>query len=169
MLAGERSVEPLDQLGHVGVNRLHQFDILLVVQFDHRAHVQAPDRSVRVVRRLRAVVRDDAVERGNELGEPARIDGGVLDEGDGLAQAGHAVEQRLARLAQLPRRGHRGRIGVACGRGGCDRFGQRREGPLELVGIVREVLDVEHGRRALAVRGGEQIHVSAVFGVPASQ
>ena len=74
--------------------------------------MQTTDGRVGVIRRRRPVRFDDAAELADELGQPGRVDRGVLDERERLAIAGHGVQQRLAGPAKFPGGRHRDGVGV---------------------------------------------------------
>ena len=72
------------------------------LEVDHGADVQAADRAVAVVGALGVVLGHDLAEARHELRQVLGVDGGVLDEGDGLVLALHAEEEAEPGLAELP-------------------------------------------------------------------
>jgi hypothetical protein len=112
MLAGHHPAEFLGEVGRPQGDAVHPRLVGGIGEVQQRTHVQDPDRRVGVERRDRALVLDDRAEPPDELAEPLGRHGVVLDEAERLAPARDRVEKRLAGLAQLPRAGHRSRVGV---------------------------------------------------------
>ena len=163
MLATERAAVLLHQIGHLGGDRHHLGAARGVVDLHQRADMQAADAGMRVVGGLGAMRRHDGAELVHERGQFHGIHGRVLHEGDRLARARHAVQQRLACLAQLPRIGQRPGIFVALhGRVG-QRGAQAIEARTHRIHRLRLELHVHDG--AQLARGGlrQHFHVVAVF------
>ena len=107
--------------------------------------------------------RHDGTELVHERGQFHRIDGRVLHEGDRLSIARHAVQQRLAGLAQLPRIGQR--LGILVALHG--RIGQRGTQAIKArahrVHRFRLELHVHDGAQLARGRLGQHLHVVAVL------
>ena len=115
----ERFFRDRTQFAHVGVG----------FHVEHRAHVQAADRRVRVPGADRPMVREDGVELVRVFGEMLERDGAVFDDRDRLRIAlhrGHDVEARGAHAPELRL------IGRARQRHDAVREAERRHHPIEL-------------------------------------
>ena len=165
MLARQRAAIARDELRDVLRDRHHHRAILRVMDRDERADVEASDRGMRVVRGGRSVLRHDRAELLDEVGQLRGVDCGVLDEGERLARARYAVQERLARLAQLPRLEALGGARVGRHRGARKRGAERVEPRRQLVGAVCEVLDIEHRAKRSRRRLRHQLDILAVLGV----
>src|SRR5262249_47317039 len=110
VLAGEGAAELENQRADLLGDPLHLPDLAVVLQVDQRPDVETPHRAVAVVAGGGVVAAEDFPEARDERGEPGRIDGGVLDEGDRLLLALEPEEEPEARLAELPDRLLLGRV-----------------------------------------------------------
>src|SRR4029450_8194098 len=68
-------------------DRAHLPDLARVLEIDERPDVEAAPRAVAVVPRRRAGAPQDLAEARDEGAELGRLDGRVLDEGEGLSVA----------------------------------------------------------------------------------
>ena len=102
MLARKRTTVLEHQLGDFLGDRLEFPHALLGLEVDHRPHVQAADRGMRIDAGRRPVPRDDLQELGDVVAQVLGSDGRVLDERDrlGIPFLGHRQPQR--HRAQLP-------------------------------------------------------------------
>ena len=169
VLARHHAPERLGQVRRLDGDGPHPLAVGGVVDVDQRPHVEHAHRGVRVEGRPRAVPGHDVAQSLHERREVLDGNGVVLDEGDGLARPRHAVQQRLAGLAELPRVEHRLRVDVElpadAGRPGPQGLETRRDPR----GLVREVLDIEHGLERHPLGGGHQVDVAPILGVGAGQ
>ena len=94
------------QLTHLLGDRAHELRLPGRAEVDERADVQAPDRGMAVEASAQAARVQDLPEPARVGGEPGRLDGGVLDEGQrpAGARAGRH-EQPQACLTNLQQRG----------------------------------------------------------------
>ena len=163
MLATQRAAVLLHQIGHLGGDRHHLRAARRIVDLHQRPDVQATHACVRVVGRLGAMRRHDGAELVHERGQFHRINRRVLHEGDRLAIARHAVQQRLAGLAQLPRIGQR--LGILVALHG--RVGQRGTQAIKAranrIHRIRLELHVHHCTQLARGGLGQHFHVMAVF------
>ncbi len=102
VLARQRAVELHHQVANIVGDRAQLGDVRRVFAVDHRAKVQATDRSVTVKTSPRVVIGHDLLQPLNVFRQPVDSDCGVLNEGDRLGVALQRHQQRQTRLPQLP-------------------------------------------------------------------
>ena len=102
MLAGEGAPELEHQIGDVIGDRLELMYPGVGLQIDHRTHVQAPDRRVRIDAGRAAVPAHDVQKACDVVTQPLRCHRGVLDERHALGVSLHRHRQPERRLTQLP-------------------------------------------------------------------
>ena len=103
MLARERPAELDDEVGDALGDAAHPGDVARLARVQRGADVQAADRRVPVEAGPRPLALQQLLEAHDELLEPVRPHGGVLDERDGLRRVRAAEQQREDRRAQAHR------------------------------------------------------------------
>ena len=137
---------------------------------NERPNVQAADRCVRVVRGVCPVSRDDRAEFLDEIRQLRWANRSVFDEGERLAHARHAVQERFTRLAELPRlqplrSSGVGRHGATSGCVDVHRRTKRIESRRQCRGALGEVLDVQHCAKRTRRGLRHQVDVLAILRV----
>ena len=84
MLAGDRASKLLDERGDFFRDAAHTRYTLGLAGVEGGPHVQRADAGVAVEAGPGSVAMNDLLEARDELLQPSRRNGGVLDEGDGL-------------------------------------------------------------------------------------
>ena len=110
VLARMRALVGLDHGEGLLGDGAHGVGVLLQLQVEHGAHVQAADASVRVPGALGAVLGEDGGEALGVVGQMLERHRAVLDEGDGLSLGLHRHHDVEAGGAHLPHRALAGRI-----------------------------------------------------------
>ena len=117
MLAGKRPAIFRHQVGNFNSDRCDLRAVGIGGDFHQRPNVQTPHTGVRVVGRRGSMPRDNSLEIPHKIKQFDWINSGVLHESQGLSIPGNIVQQRLAGLAQFPRRSNRGGREIALHRG----------------------------------------------------
>ena len=103
VLARERPAELDDEVGDALGDAAHPGDVARLARVQRGADVQAADRRVPVEAGPRPLALQQLLEAHDELLQPVRPHGGVLDERDGLRRVRAAEQQREDRRAQAHR------------------------------------------------------------------
>ena len=165
MLAAQRATVARHEIRDLLGDRHHLGAPRSVVNLHQRADVQAAHARVRVVGGLGAMPFHDRSESVHERGELRRVHGGVFHERHRLALARHAVQERLPRLAQLPRVRERLRVLVALHRHA--RQGRRESIEARAHGFHRVALelDIHHRAQTAAGRLRKHLDITPILGV----
>ena len=169
VLAAERAAVAHHEVGDFLADPDHVLAVGGIGERKHRPDVQAADACVRVEAGLRAVGGEDRLEFLDESGKLRRVDRRVLDEPERLAQPRHAMEERLAGLAQAPRLGHALGVRVLLHRLVREALTQLAELGLDLLLRLPEVLHVHHRAELRALGARHEFHVLRVLAVGARE
>ena len=107
VLATPGALVARDQRESLLLDRLHLLDVVPAMHVQHGAHVDQAHAGVRVERHRQAMTQADGLDLLDVLGQDLQRQGGVLDEGHGLAVALDGVHQAQAVLAHQPDIAHR--------------------------------------------------------------
>ena len=133
-------------------DRPHLFDLELLLQVEHRPHMQAADRGVRVPGAVGAVLLEDAGQAVGVVGEIFEPHRAVFEKRDRLSVALHRHHDVEALRADLPDRlleGGVGRLDDAVGKAEiAHQFDQRLEAPQIVGGVVAGEFGQQRSRRA---------------------
>ena len=86
VLAGVRAAVLADQLERFLGDRAQLSDVFVVLDVEHRAHVQTPDGRVRIPGSVRSVLFKDLRQARGVIGEVLEIDGAIFDDRDRLSR-----------------------------------------------------------------------------------
>ena len=165
VFAAQRATVTHDEVRDLLADLHHPLPVSRVAERQHWTDVEAADAGMRVEAGTRAVARQDLLELADEPGELRWVDRGVLHEAERLADARHAVQERLAGLPQLPGLGHPAGVHVLLhGLAGKARAEVGELG-VDLVRGLSEVLDVHHGAQLRSRGARHQLDVGRVLAV----